>query len=142
MSFGTQVKEELCRGEPARKCCARAEAYGVLLFCHTFAPREIKVVTGSAAFAGRLPELFRRAFRLSFDQRPEPGEAGKRIFLIHDPDKLSAIREIYGIDPAVSLAHHINFAVLDGLPAGGLPDCRLRKRPGEGIPSGAGDLSL
>ena len=76
MSFGTQVKEELCRGEPARKCCARAEAYGVLLFCHTFAPREIKVVTGSAAFAGRLPELFRRAFRLSFDQRPEPGEAG------------------------------------------------------------------
>ena len=113
MSFGTQVKEELCRGEPARKCCARAEAYGVLLFCHTFAPREIKVVTGSAAFAGRLPELFRRAFRLSFDQRPEPGEAGKRIFLIHDPDKLSAIREIYGIDPAVSLAHHINFAVLE-----------------------------
>ena len=113
MSFGTQVKEELCRGEPARKCCARAEAYGVLLFCHTFAPREIKVVTGSAAFAGRLPELFRRAFRLSFDQRPEPGEAGKRIFLIHDPAKLSAIREIYGIDPAVSLAHHINFAVLE-----------------------------
>lgn len=52
MSFGTQVKEELCRGEPARKCCARAEAYGVLLFCHTFAPREIKVVTGNAEDLG------------------------------------------------------------------------------------------
>ena len=94
--------------------------------------------------SGALP----RAFRLSFDQRPEPERRGKRIFLIHDPDKLSAIREIYGIDPAVSLAHHINFAVLEGgslqngLPAGGLPDSRLRKRPGEGIPSGAGDLSL
>ena len=32
MSFSSQTKEELCRVPLARKCCAQAEAYGVLLF--------------------------------------------------------------------------------------------------------------
>ena len=35
-SFAYQVKSELCRVPVQRICCARAEAYGVLLFCNTF----------------------------------------------------------------------------------------------------------
>ena len=112
MSFSTNVKEELCRGALSRKCCARAEAYGVLLFCHTFDTSGIKIVSGSPAFARRLPELFKRAFRVSFDRLPEAG-SGKKTFQISAPEKLSAIRETYGSDPAGSLALHINYAVLE-----------------------------
>ena len=67
MSFSNQVKTELCRGELSRRCCARAEAYGALLFCRSFTREEIKLVTGTPAFAKRLPELFRRAFKVEFD---------------------------------------------------------------------------
>ena len=31
-SFAYQVKSELCRVPVQRSCCARAEAYGVLLY--------------------------------------------------------------------------------------------------------------
>ena len=113
MSFYAQVKEELCRTPLSRRCCARAEAYGILLFCHSFTAAEIKIVTSAPVFAKRLPALFRKAFRVDFDRTPEPAETGKRIFLITDPGKLAAIREAYGSDPAVSLANHINFAVLE-----------------------------
>ena len=112
MSFSANVKGELCRSELSRKCCARAEAYGVLLFCHTFDAEGVKIVTGSPDFARRLPELFRRAFRVSFDQLPGAGK-GKRVFRITAPEKLSAIQEVYGGEPGGSLAHHINFAVVE-----------------------------
>ena len=36
MSFSAQVKEELCRQNISRRCCAQAEAYGILLYCNTF----------------------------------------------------------------------------------------------------------
>ena len=45
MSFATEVKNELCRVPLSRHCCAVAEAYGVLLYCHTFTTREIRIVT-------------------------------------------------------------------------------------------------
>lgn len=114
MSFATQVKEELCRSGLSGKRAARAEIYGVLLFCRSFTAGEVRIVTGSQAFSKRLPELLKKAFRLSFDRLPteESGE-GKRVFVISDPAKLAAIREAYGFDPAKSLAHHINFAALE-----------------------------
>ena len=45
MSFASDVKNELCRVPLNRHCCAVAEAYGVLLYCHTFTTREIRIVT-------------------------------------------------------------------------------------------------
>ena len=112
MSFSNQVKTELCRGELSRRCCARAEAYGALLFCRSFTREEVKLVTGSDAFAGRLPELFRRAFKVEFDA-VTTSAAGKRTFLLNDPAKLTAVREAFGYEPESSLAHHINFAVVE-----------------------------
>ena len=70
-SFAYKVKSELCRQPVSRQCCARAEAYGVLLFCNTFSSAEVRIITENPEFAGRLPRLFQRAFSLKW----HPGQA-------------------------------------------------------------------
>ena len=75
MSFSYETKLELCRLDIQKQDAARAEACGVLLYCNTFQPGEIRIVTENPAFAARLPKLFRRAFRVAFDSLPEPTEA-------------------------------------------------------------------
>lgn len=112
MSFSTQVKAELCRAPLSRKCCAQAEAYGVLLYCSLSTPAEVRITTESPEFAARLPQLFQKAFQVRFDRLPAEG-AGKRIFSITQPDKLSALWSVFGHDPAEALVHHINYAVLE-----------------------------
>ena len=112
MSFSTQVKAELCRAPISRKCCAQAEAYGVLLYCSLSTPAEVRITTESPEFAARLPQLFQKAFQVRFDRLPAEG-AGKRIFSITHPDKLSALWSVFGHDPAEALVHHINYAVLE-----------------------------
>ena len=82
MSFSANVKAELCREGLAKSCCAKAEAYGVLLYANTFSHREIKIITASPDFARRLPKLFDKAFGLGFDVLPEAGRKGKAIFLM------------------------------------------------------------
>ena len=116
MTFGGEVKNELCRGELHRKCCVQAEAYGVLLYCNTFTGGEVRIVTEHDAFAQRLPLLFKKAFKISFDRLPQ-GE-GKHIFSIQDPKKLQTIRQTYGAE-GEAVALHINFAVLEE------PCCRM-----------------
>ena len=111
MSFSSEAKNELCHVPLNRTCCARAEAYGVLLYCHTFDRREIRIITANDAFAQRLPKLFRRAFSLSFDHAPPEGAAGKRTFLITAPEKILSILEVFGQESAVS--HHINYGMLE-----------------------------
>jgi len=110
MSFASEVKTELCRTGLARKCCAQAEAYGVLLYCNTFSGREVRIVTESDAFAQRLPALFKKAFKVSFDQLPD-GE-GKHTFVITDREKLSQIHRTFGSTTDL-LAIHVNYAVLE-----------------------------
>ena len=112
MSFSGQIKQELCRAALNRKCCAQAEAYGVLLYCTSFQRDGLRITTESDAFAARLPMLFKKAFQLDFDQLPAD-KPGKRTFLINDPAKIKAIGGIYGHDPEESIALHINFGVLE-----------------------------
>lgn len=113
MSFSSQVKSELCRAGLSRRCCAQAEAYGILMFCNQFTPGEIRIITESDALCARLPALFKKAFRLTFDRLPEPEETGKRSFVIRSAEKIAAVSEVYGMDPAGMPAHHVNFAVLE-----------------------------
>ena len=110
MSFSADVKQELCRAPMSRKCCAQAEAYGILLYCNTFSSGEIRIITESDALAQRLPSLFKKAFQVSFDRLPD-GE-GKHIFLMTDPEKLAAVQQVFGNDQR-ALALHINFGVLE-----------------------------
>ena len=113
-SFSYQVKSELCRVPVQRVCCARAEAYGVLLYCNTFNAREIRIITENPEFARRLPKLFHRAFSLRFDRLPQE-QAGreKLIFQITEPEKLQRIVDTLGYDPRQALVLHVNFALLE-----------------------------
>ena len=49
MSFSSEAKAELCQARPDKKCDAVAECYGVLMYCNTFSPAEIRIITASAA---------------------------------------------------------------------------------------------
>lgn len=111
-SFAGKVKNEMCRVPVQRLCCARAEAYGVLLYGNTFSPTEVRLITESADFAARLPRLFQRAFGLKFDRLPEE-ERGKLIFGITDRSKLDRIINQLGYDPRQNLVLHVNFGLLE-----------------------------
>ena len=56
MSFSSGVKAELCRIGLDRLCCAKAEAYGALLYCNTFSAHEVRIITES-------PEIGRASCR-------------------------------------------------------------------------------
>lgn len=112
MSFSGNTKRELCRVALTRRCCVLAEAYGVLLYCNNFSRSEIKIVTESDAFAARLPSLFKKAFQISFDQTPRD-MSGKLTFALTDAEKVAAVWEACGYEVGGSLAHHINFALLE-----------------------------
>ena len=107
-SFAYKVKSELCRQPVSRQCCARAEAYGVLLFCNTFTAAEVRIITENPEFAARLPRLFQRAFSLKFDSLPD-GTRDKLIFRITQRHKLARIVDLLGYDP--SLVLHVNFGL-------------------------------
>ena len=113
-SFAAKVKNELCRVPISRSCCARAEAYGVLLYCNTFTPSEVRIITENEDFASRLPRLFQKAFAVKFDRLPEEGIGkGKLIFGITDREKLAHIINILGYDPNQITAIHVNFGILE-----------------------------
>ncbi|NBI66787.1 DNA-binding protein WhiA [Pseudoflavonifractor sp. 60] len=110
MSFAGDVKTQLCRIPLSRKCCAQAEAYGVLLYCNTFSASQARIVTENEVFAQRLPVLFQKAFKLTFDRLPQ-GD-GKQVFALEVPEKLEVIHHTFGSDPRV-VALHVNFALLE-----------------------------
>ena len=113
-SFSFKAKSELCRTAVQRLCCARAECYGVLLYCNTFTMQEVRIITENPEFAARLPRLFHRAFGVKFDRQPADEAPGsKLIFQITDPDKLRRVLDTLGYDPRQSLVLHVNFALLE-----------------------------
>lgn len=113
MSFSFDTKNELCRLPVQKLCCARAEAYGILLYCNTFSSTEVRIITENPNFAARLPKLFKRAFNLQFDRRPEPDMPGKLVFQITERKKLDHIINLLGYDPRQNLVLHINFGLLE-----------------------------
>jgi len=113
MSFSFDTKNELCRLPVVKHCCARAEAYGILLYCNTFSSTEVRIITENPNFAARLPRLFHRAFNLHFDRLPEQGQPGKLIFQITDRGKLDRIINSLGYSPEQNLVLHINFGLLE-----------------------------
>lgn len=113
MSFSYETKNELCRLPVQKLCCARAEAYGILLYCNTFHASEVRIVTENPNFAARLPRLFQRAFNLRFDRLPEPDQPGKRIFQITEQSKMDHIINLLGYDPRQHTVLHINFGMLE-----------------------------
>ena len=110
MSFSSEAKAELCRDYINRKCCALAEASGVLLFCNTVSPDQIRIVTESECFADRLQKLFSIAFRLEFD---EIQTGAKYAFQILDREKIRTVFRIIGYSPRDSITLHVNYGLLE-----------------------------
>lgn len=110
MSFSGDAKAELCRVPLNRACCAVAEAYGVLLFAYQFSAREIRVITGCAPFAKRLPRLMRKAFGLDFDA---VSGGAKTTLSITDAQKIRTIFDAFGYDADNTLVSHVNLGVLE-----------------------------
>lgn len=113
MSFSYDAKLELCRLGIQKLCCARAEAYGILLYCNTFSATEVRIITENGELAQRLPRLFHRAFNLRFDRLPEPDQEGKLIFQITDRKKLNHIINLIGYSPQQNIVLHVNFGILE-----------------------------
>ena len=114
MSFAADVKTELCRHHISKKCCTAAEVYGILLYCNTFSPDEIRIVTESRAFAQRVEKLFRKAFGWDFDQHIGfETDEGKVILAVTDPRKIEGVFERFGYERERIVAHHINLGVLE-----------------------------
>ncbi len=113
ISFSARVKAEICRSFPSKRCCALAQAFGVLLFCNSFGSDGIRIITESRDFAAILPKLFKKAFGLAFDVVPEQEQSGKLIFQIHNKDKILSIMGDFGFHPMDTLAMHINLPVVE-----------------------------
>lgn len=118
MSFLSETKKEICRMPVERKCCALAEACGVLLYGNSFSHNGIRIMTESKDFAQRLPRLFQRAFHLELDSLPDLSRKGKLQFQITDHEKIERIFDLYGYGSTYTVSHHINFALLEN------PCCR------------------
>ena len=114
ISFSAAAKAEVCRNLPQKHCCAMAECFGILLYCNSFQPDGIKIITESREFAYSLPKLFKRAFDLEFDSYPSLASPGKLVFQIWDEDKLNAIMDAFGFDPRETVSLHVNFPVVEG----------------------------
>lgn len=60
-----------------------------------------------------LPQLFKKAFGVTFDVIPEKDSTSKLIFQIFAADKIAVIMHSYGFDPSDTLALHINLPVVE-----------------------------
>ncbi len=56
MSFSSNTKRELCESA-ARKCCRKAECYGLFLFGRSFSPAAVSLTTENLAVGRRAAEL-------------------------------------------------------------------------------------
>lgn len=112
ISFAAGAKAEVCRGIPQKKCCALAQCFGVLLFCNSFTPDGIRIITESREFGYILPKLFLKAFDLEFDSFPSLESPGKLVFQIDEPEKLDVILGAYGFDRKL-LSLHVNLPVVE-----------------------------
>ncbi len=112
ISFSAAAKAEISRAVPHKHCCALAECFGILLFCNSFGPDGVKIVTESREFAYILPKLFEKAFGVEFDCFPSLEAGGKMIFQIDDPEKMETILDAFGFDEA-TLALHVNLPIVE-----------------------------
>lgn len=113
ISFSGGAKAEVCRAVPAKRCCALAQCFGILLFCNHFSHDTVKIITESREFAYILPKLFKRAFDLSFDSYPSLASPGKLVFQITEPEKIAFIMDCFGFDAQDTLSLHVNLPVVE-----------------------------
>ena len=110
-SFSSEVKDELCRHPIKKSCCAVAESYGILLFCHTFSRSEIRIVSSHKGFAERTVALFQRAFHVT--PQISGGGSGRTTLLITDRNDIGRIMVKCGYDQTGFVSLHLNAWLLE-----------------------------
>lgn len=113
VSFSGNAKAEICRSISQKRCCALAQCFGILLFCNSFTNASIRIITESKEFSQVLPQLFKKAFGITFDSVPDKDGAGKLAFIISDQQKIKSIMHAYGFEPDGTLSLHINLAAVE-----------------------------
>ena len=113
VSFSYAAKAEICRNLPHNHCCALAQCFGILLFCNSFGPGGIKIITESREFAYILPKLFKKAFDLTFDSFPSLESPGKLVFQLSEPEKLEVVMDSFGFDIQDTVSLHINLPIVE-----------------------------
>jgi DNA-binding protein WhiA len=85
-----------------------------LLLGSAFRTDGLRIVTSHGAFAARLPNLFAAAFGFTPEAPPSPAGAGKMwVFSETEPERVRAVRAVYGYGETPSVALHLNNAVLE-----------------------------
>ena len=113
VSFSGNAKAEICRSIPQKRCCALAQCFGILLFCNSFTRDNVRIITESKEFAQMLPQLFKKAFDITFDVCPDNDVGAKLTFQILHEDKIAAIMHSYGFEPLDTISMHINLPVVE-----------------------------
>lgn len=94
MSFSSDVKTELLQLEREYGCCETAEAYGMLLFGHSFSLREISFQTENKELA----EMYRTLVFDTTGAEPELSEtaAGKYVLTVPTAKQRGVVFEAFG----------------------------------------------
>ncbi|MCL2546491.1 MAG: DNA-binding protein WhiA [Oscillospiraceae bacterium] len=111
ITFSQQVKQELCAVIADRPCCRRALLYGILLFGHTFSRNEVKIVTKYDCIVSIFQETTQELLGFSFEQKVM-GD-GKTVLSLRDKTHLYALFDLYDYGHSMSIALHINNALLE-----------------------------
>ena len=114
MSFSYDTKNELCRLPVQKLCCARAEAYGILLFCNTFSATEVRIITENPPFCRPAPQTVPPGLQPAIRPPAGAGAGGGQADLPdHRSKKLDHIINLLGFDPQQNLVLHINFGMVE-----------------------------
>jgi len=111
-SFSSIVKDELCKHPIKKTCCAIAESYGILLFCHTFSRSEIRIVSTHRGFAERTAQLFQRAFKVN-PSLTLGEDGGRSTLLITNRQDIQKIMVKCGYDTVGFVSLHLNPWILE-----------------------------
>ena len=113
-SFAATVKNEICEFEGKGQCCALAELYGAFLFSTSFGYLEVKTTTKNRLFARRLSFLLKNCMGFDFDKKVQQSDQNKKIiYIISNPEKLSAIFSAFGYDFKKDVSFRLNGAMVE-----------------------------
>ena len=109
MSFSSDVKSELCRTEPKR-CCRRAECYGLLLFGRYFTAANVCVLTGHREAARRAAEFTAEITGAVMDVSAS-AKAGAGTYMVSAPSAEQAEKVLTSLGhTGREISLHINLA--------------------------------
>ncbi len=101
MTFSQQVKQELCRLEIRRECCALAQLYGMLLFSRSFCQDGQVFSTESRQIADYFAQLMAgtagTVVTIRTDFHKKSGDTGRFTVLVEDEGQRELITERFGL---------------------------------------------